>query len=153
MLGVLWQRGSILSGKWHWTFAKNGSKNFIQDYCNRGESGLESAEEKAAVFLNLGDEGEECWALEGAAGQDCYLSMGLVLIILASVWLLLGKLGSHRPSWRQGDLITSQRNDFQVLEKAFLGSWRFTSQRDSRKDLTTASSSKGKALRRGRSGV
>lgn len=47
--------------------------------------------------------------------------MGLLLIILASVWLLLGKLGSHRPSWRQGDLITSQRNDSQVLEKGFSG--------------------------------
>ena len=27
----------------------------------------------------------------------------------------------HRPSWRQGDLITSQRNDSQVLEKGFSG--------------------------------
>ena len=28
---------------------------------------LSLQEEKAAGFLNLGDEGEECWSLEGAA--------------------------------------------------------------------------------------
>ena len=79
MLGVLWQRGRILSGKWHRTLAKNGSKLFILGYCNRGESGLESAGRKGCRIFKPGWWGGRVLVTRGSCWSEVKL--------LSRVWL------------------------------------------------------------------
>ena len=73
MLGVLWQRGRILSGKWHRTLAKNGSKLFILGYCNRGESGLESAGRKGCTIFKPGWWGGRVLVTRGSCWSEVKL--------------------------------------------------------------------------------
>lgn len=54
---------------------------------------------------------------------------------------------------RQGDLITPQRNDSQVLERDFSEQLKIYISKELKKGFTTASFSKGKALKKGGSGV